>query len=593
MSKRRGFRDEPVTAPAFDAADEDTVLPAADLPEPPRRLGDVLVDRGVLTHDEVTQALELRRDAPVKRRRLGQVIVDNDLADEREVADALGELFGLPVVSLAAEVISVEAGRLLPKAVALRNGLLVLDKDENGTIRVATPDPKNVLALDDLRMHTGAEHVEVVITTESDLRLQIEKVWSISNDTDEVTATLGLDESAADEVEDAVMSADEAPIVRLVASVLNDAIRMGASDVHVEPLRRGLRIRMRVDGVLRETLTVPHGSRAAFTSRIKIISGLDISERRRPQDGRTRIDLGDLSVDARVSTLPSMHGETVVIRLLARAETTQRVDELGFEDNQLRAVRDALARSQGLVLITGPTGSGKTSTLFSALQEIHDVTRNIITLEDPVEIQLPGITQVQINEKAGLTFATGLRSVLRQDPDVVLVGEVRDSETAELALRASLTGHLVLTTVHTNDAVSALTRFVDMGVAPYLVASSLSLVVAQRLVRRPCDACAEPYEPPDDVLAMLEVDRSFLEGGSPRSGAGCRLCNDSGYLGRRGVFEVLEVTQAVRRTLLSDPTEGALLAATAKDQPLTLRDHALLLAKSGGTTFEEVLRVTR
>jgi type IV pilus assembly protein PilB len=374
--------------------------------------------------------------------------------------------------------------------------------------------------------------------------------------------------------------------------VLADAVRRGASDVHVEPMERGLRIRVRIDGVLREVLTIPHSSRLAFVSRLKIVSGLDIAERRRPQDGRTRIDLGDISVDARVSTLPTMHGEKVVVRLLARAETTPPLGDLGFDDRQLKAFRHALDRPQGLVLITGPTGSGKTSTLFSALSEIHDISRNIVTLEDPVEMQLPGITQVQINERAGLTFAAGLRSVLRQDPDVVLVGEVRDTETAELALRASLTGHLVLTTVHTNDAVSALTRFVDMGVEPYLVASSLSLVVAQRLVRVPCRVCAEPDIPDDDLLARLGIDRSYLDGGEPTRGRGCRVCGDTGYLGRRGVFEVLEITPEVRRTLLSDPTESALLAAAQASGSSSLRAHALAVARAGGTTLEEVLRVT-
>jgi type IV pilus assembly protein PilB len=558
-----------------------------------RRLGDVLVDRGALSEAALAEALELRLRAPSHRRRLGQVVVDNHLAGERQVAEALGELFDIPVVDLSTEIIDPDEGRLLPKAIARRNGLLVMGRSPEGTLRVATADPKNVVALDDLRLHSGGSALELVIATESQVREQIEHVWSLTQDEAHQVSSDDIDDEPDSGTDaDAVDEAQQAPIVRLVSSVLADAVRRGASDIHVEPLQRGLRIRLRLDGMLHEALTIPHSSRGAFVSRLKIIGGLDIAERRRPQDGRTRIDLGDVQVDARISTLPSLHGEKLVVRLLARAESTPRLDDMGLDERGLRAFHQTLRNPQGLILITGPTGSGKTSTLFSSLGEINDDSRNIVTLEDPVEIQLPGVTQVQINTKAGMTFAAGLRSVLRQDPDIVLVGEVRDTETAELALRASLTGHLVLTTVHTNDAVSALTRFVDMGIEPYLVASALSLVVAQRLVRTPCRNCVEPYTPSDEVLALLGLDPQHLDGATPKKGRGCRACSSTGYLGRRAVFEVVEVTPEMRRVLLADPTESALAGAARAAGAQTVRTHALDLARTGGTTYEEVLRVT-
>jgi type IV pilus assembly protein PilB len=337
-------------------------------------------------------------------------------------------------------------------------------------------------------------------------------------------------------------------------------------------------------------MQVPAGAANAVVSRLKIIAGLDISERRVPQDGRTNIVLEGRKLDARVSSLPSIHGEKIVLRLLDNGADLPTMDELGMTPVDVANVRRMLAASQGLVLITGPTGSGKTSTLYAALRETLTPERNVVTLEDPVEVQLPGITQVQVNERTGMTFAKGLRSVLRQDPDVVLVGEVRDGETAELALRASLTGHLVLTTLHTNDAVSAITRLVDMGAEPFLVASSLSLVIAQRLVRRPCTSCVAPYTPDADILASLGLDASALVGAHFVRGAGCADCGETGYRGRVGVFEVLQITPGVRAALLSDPTESSL--ASAARGRTTLRSAALAMARDGETTLTEVLRTT-
>ena len=386
--------------------------------------------------------------------------------------------------------------------------------------------------------------------------------------------------------------ADEAPTVRLVSMILADAVRGRASDIHVEPQPEGMRIRYRVDGLLRDVMLVPKGAGPALVSRLKIISGLDIAERRRPQDGRTQFMIEGRSLDARVSTLPSLLGEKVVIRLLARDGGVPALDRLGFDVRQEAVLRSAMAAPQGLVLITGPTGSGKTNTLYSAVEVIADPTKNIVTVEDPVEVRFTGITQVQINDRAGLTFARVLRSVLRQDPDVILVGEIRDTETAELALKAALTGHLVLSTLHANSASAALTRLTDMGVEPFLVASSLTCVVAQRLVRVPCVDCARPYEPAPAHLAALGFPRSVLDGATPRRGSGCPSCSGTGYHGRVGVFEVLEVDDALRAVLMSTPTESAVSQASHAAGMTTLRSAALAKARAGTTTFEEAARVT-
>jgi type IV pilus assembly protein PilB len=387
-----------------------------------------------------------------------------------------------------------------------------------------------------------------------------------------------------------VTDLESAPVVRLVNAILSGALDARASDVHIEPQYSGLRVRYRIDGMLRDVMDVPPAAALTVISRLKIMAGLDIGERRVPQDGRTNIVLEGRKLDARVSSLPSIHGEKVVLRLLDNGAALPTLDQLGMTHSDEVHVRRMLAASQGLVLITGPTGSGKTSTLYAALQETLTSERNVVTLEDPVEVQLPGITQVQVHDRAGMTFARGLRAVLRQDPDVVLVGEVRDAETAELALRASLTGHLLLTTLHTNDSVSAITRLVDMGAEPFLVASSLSLVIAQRLVRRPCPSCVRPAEPDPDTLAALGLDPLSMVDGQFVHGAGCANCGETGYRGRVAVFEVLRVTPDVRTALLSNPTEASLSAAAAGRT--TLRSAALALARSGGTTLREVLRAT-
>ncbi len=557
-----------------------------------QRLGDVLVDAGVITAADLAETLARQGNGDRSRQRLGVMLVELGFADEQEIAEALGSQLGLPLLDLSQRLPSPEVVRLLPRVVADRAQALVVDRTEHG-LAIAMADPTNVLALDDVKLHTRATSLTVIVATPTQISDQLARAWSLNEDANGVAAiveTMGGE--ATDPVELDEGSAVDAPTVHLVNRILSDAVRARASDVHVETQSDALRVRFRVDGILREAMTTPRRVAPAVISRLKIVSGLDIAERRVPQDGRARITVDGSQVDCRVSTVPGVHGEKVVIRLLTRGAQVSRLDALGLTRPQLELFRSVLTAPQGLVLITGPTGSGKTNTLYSAIAEIVSPEKNVVTLEDPVEVQLPGITQVQVHERAGMTFEKGLRAVLRQDPDIVLVGEVRDTQTAELALKAALTGHMVLTTLHTNSAAAALTRLVDMGVEPFLVASSLSLSVAQRLVRTPCSACAVPYVPEEDVLTLLGLTRADLADATPRKGTGCPLCARSGYVGRTGVYEVVEVDAAMRRVLVKDPSESAVGAQVRANRTATLRTSALEKARRGETTFEEVVRVT-
>lgn len=556
-----------------------------------RRMGEILLDAGVIDATQLAEALEVQREPQHRGRRLGQVLALLGHATEKEVAVSLAQSLGLEHVDLAKVVPDPEVLRLLPQHIAERTGAVAVDRHPGGSLIVASSDPTNVLALDDVRLYTRSNDILLVVATATQVRELVARAWSLSGDSAEVDLIEGIaDEPAARD--DVVDAGEDAPVVRLVNQVLADATRMRASDIHLERQRDGLRIRYRVDGLLRDVMTAPARVGPSVVSRIKIMAGLDIAERRVPQDGRARIKVDGHDLDTRVSTLPALHGEKVVIRILTRAEGVSPLDDVGLEPAQLAAVRRALAVPQGLVLITGPTGSGKTTTLYSAIHETMTPEKNVITLEDPVEVQLPGITQVQINPKAGLTFEAGLRSVLRQDPDVVLVGEIRDAQTAELALKAALTGHLVLATLHTSSAVGALTRLVDMGVAPFLVASSLTAVVAQRLVRVPCTSCAAPYAPDEDTLSLLGLAREDLVDATPVRGTGCPECGQTGYRGRTAVYEVLEVDAALRSVLLGTPTEAAVGEQARAGGLATLRTSALVKAWRGQTSFEEAVRVT-
>ncbi|HEY6797611.1 MAG TPA: ATPase, T2SS/T4P/T4SS family [Kineosporiaceae bacterium] len=608
---------EPAAEPALEPASEPALEPASEpgeqrtdgahQPGRPRadperlggsrrrQIGDFLVENGVITPEQLSLAMGMQRRAPGPRRWIGRVVVDLGMAGERDVADGVARMLQLDVIDLSKVVPAPDLVRLLPRAVAERIHVLVVDRTPRGELVVAASDPTNVLALDDVRLYTRSTELKVYVATDSQIREQLNRAWSLGSDGAHVAEIVEeVSGTAADDEERWVSSGaeDEAPIVRFVTRILADGVRQRASDIHIEVQRETLRVRYRIDGVLRDVMEAPKRVSTAVISRVKIISGLDIAERRVPQDGRTRFTVEGLAIDARVSTLPSLHGEKVVIRLLTRGDDVPDLATLGLDPDQLAVLEAALAVPQGLVLITGPTGSGKTNTLYSAIARISTPELNVVTLEDPVEVQLPGITQVAVNERTGMTFSKGLRSILRQDPDIILVGEVRDGETAQLALKAAMTGHLVLTTLHTNSAVAAVTRLVDLGAEPFMVASSLTLSVAQRLVRRPCPACAAPYQPDDAILRLLGLDRRGLQGSAGRRGTGCTDCGGTGYRGRTAVYEVLDVDGPLREVLMREPRESAVAAHARAVGMVTLRHSAVRKAILGTTTFEEAVRVT-
>jgi type IV pilus assembly protein PilB len=557
-----------------------------------RQIGEVLVEHHVITQDQLDAAHLAQRDAP-SHRWIGKVVVDLGMADERDVAECLAHMLHLDVLDLSDVVPSPEVVRLLPRAVAERIHVLVIDRNPRGELVVAASDPTNVLAFDDVRLYTRSADLKIYVATDSQIRDQLNRAWSLGTDSSHV-AEIVQEVSGGEEEQDQWpgASADDAPIVRLVTQILEDGVRSRASDIHIEVQRYTLRVRYRVDGLLREVMEAPKRVSSSVISRIKIVSGLDIAERRIPQDGRTRFTVDGTMIDARVSTLPSLHGEKVVIRLLTRGDAIPTLPALGLEPDQLTTVEAALAVPQGLILITGPTGSGKTNTLYSAIAKVRSPELNIVTLEDPVEVQLPGITQVGVNEKSGMTFSRGLRSILRQDPDIILVGEVRDSETAQLALKAAMTGHMVLTTLHTNSAVAALTRLVDLGAEPFIIASSLTVSIAQRLVRCPCQHCVAPYRPDTITLTLLGLVPDDLLSATPCKGTGCHECGGTGYRGRTAVYEVLDVDGPMREVLMKEPTEAAITAQARAAGMVSLRTAAILKALHGQTTFEEAARVT-
>ncbi len=556
------------------------------------------MDQGVLTQAQLDHLLVKQAERGQERKRLGRLAVEEGYATERQLATALGAALELPVVDPMRERVDVPVARQLPRSVAERNGVMVLGRNPaTGRMLVAVTDPTNVFALDDVRVHLKVSDLEVAVTTDADLRAALTRVWSLSDDGAAAAVLNDLaEERSATSIEAEIAAGatdvDDAPIVKLVDMILREGVGQGASDIHIEPQSTDVVVRFRVDGQLRDVMTVPKIAGPSLASRLKIMAGLDISERRRPQDGRARFVAGGENVDIRMSTLPALPGESIVMRLLPRAKDLPPLARVGLREDQLESLLHSVRQPQGLVLITGPTGSGKTSTLYSTLLAVRSREKHVITLEDPVEIALAGITQVGVSEKAGLTFAAGLRSILRQDPDVILVGEVRDSETARLALQASLTGHLVLTTLHTNDAIGAVARLLDMGAEPFLVASALTLVVAQRLVRKPCTQCRAPYEPSPRVIEALGLTPEDIAAGTPMMGKGCNTCRETGFRGRTGIFEVLSITDAIRTAMTTGAGERALAEAAKQSRTLSMRQSGIAAALAGETILDEVLRVT-
>lgn len=527
------------------------------------------------------------KEAESSGRSLRDVLLDERVVTEVELVEAAADVHGLEFVDLVGYPIDPEAVSALPMSVITRHRVLGIGV-QGPELVVAITDADDVVALDDVRAAT-ARRVRPVLVVASELGRIIERLRR--EDTD-LTDLAGLSGDTASAVSDLESSSDDAPVIRYVNSLLDQAIRSGASDLHIEPTETDLRVRYRIDGVLHEVETVPRAVQAALISRLKIMANVDITERRVPQNGRMSVQLGGRVVDLRVATLPTVWAEKIVLRVLDTSGLDPRLDKLGFSDDNRDRFAASYRKPHGMLLVTGPTGSGKSTTLYATLREINSADINIITVEDPVEYRLPGVNQVQVNIKAGLTFAAVLPAILRSDPDVVLIGEVRDRATAQLAVEASLTGHLVLSTLHTNDAPSAVSRLVEMGVEPFLVGSSLDCVLAQRLARRLCDWCKEPYQPTE--LEMVAA--RWHESGLPPAPqlwrpVGCRSCSNTGYRGRIAIHEVMPVTEEIERLAVHRASAHEIRRAAHEEGMHDLRYDGLVKTQSGLTSLAEVLRV--
>jgi type IV pilus assembly protein PilB len=560
-----------------------------------KRIGDLLIQSGVITRAQFEKAIEIQNagaeDSRHKKRRLGKILVELGFVTESRLADTLALQLSIPRVELSAEVIPAEVLQLVPSEVAESNVLIPVRRKDN-QLMVAMSDPLDLLAMDDIRFRTGLE-VKACVSTESDLRAAIDRCYKVEDAVDDILklstdlSDLEIvkesdDESQAPQV--LQQMSQTAPIVKLVSTIIMDAIRRRATDIHLTPHETFVQVRYRIDGNLQDTLKLPKRIQAPVISRIKILGNMDIAVRLSPQDGSTRLRFGKNHVDLRLSSLPATFGETVVIRILDRSRGLLPLPKLGVPDPLFKKLQEAGSKSQGMILVTGPTGSGKTTTLYAFLQWLQDPAVNIITVEDPVEYSIPGITQVSVREQAGLGFPQFMRSALRQDPDIILVGEVRDIETAEIAIRAALTGHLVMTTLHTNDTIASIIRLVDLGIPPFLISSSLTFLVAQRLVRRICSHCKEeiPYpegELPDEFPRLSHCYR----------GRGCPNCGYSGYHGQVGVFEFLEVSAAIKRLIANNASESTLREEARKEGMISLFEDAWKKVAEGITTIAEVM----
>ena len=559
-----------------------------------RRFGELLVERGWVSPDQLAQALRAREDP---RERLGQTLVRLGLLKERDVTELLGEQFALQVID-AEHLAKADprAVQLVPEHLA-RQALLLALRREDDTLEVAVGDPLDVVSLDHLRALTGCT-LTVRLAQPSEVREAIDDFYQEIRASENLGEILDkIDLSATSEEEDVDLAAlrqqvEDAPVVRLVNLMLAEAIDARASDIHVEPLRDRITVRFRIDGTLHEVMKPPKNLQMAIVSRIKVLADVDIAVRLLPQDGRLTVHLPDREVDIRVSTLPTAFGEKVVLRLFDKKVFTREIENLGLDGTGLDAFRRAIHLPYGMILVSGPTGSGKTTTLYSALSEIRTVSRNLLTVEDPIEYHIEGVNQVHANHKVGMTFARALRSILRQDPDVIMVGEIRDAETADIAVKSALTGHLVLSSVHANDAPGTVTRLIDMGVPRYLVGSAVALVMAQRLVRRVCERCKESYLADLDQLSALGDDGAQLAGRRLWRGRGCLACKQTGYLGRTALFEVLELTRPIRRMVLDGQNEDQIKQHAMAGGLVTLRQSGIRKILEGVTTLEEVRHAT-
>lgn len=553
-------------------------------------LGDLLVEYNIITGEQLEKALALQKE---RGERLGQILVNLGYVTEQNILEILEFQLGIPQVSLTKYRLDQELIKSMPEHLIKLHKVIPLKK-QGKKLTLAMADPLDLVAIDDIALAAGCE-IEPVIAASKDIDNAIGRFFGMAEEVEkyfddfEVAAAQEIDVLNLEHIDAAV---DDAPVIKAVNYIIQAAIQAGASDIHIEPHERRVRVRYRVDGVLREAMNLPKHIHAHLASRVKIMAGMDIAEKRTPQDGRIQIKTGQLNVDLRVSSLPIIFGEKIVIRILDKNRLILQLEELGFDGPVLEKFRHLITQPYGMILLTGPTGSGKTSTLYAALSALNNEKGNIITVEDPVEYVLEGINQVQINTKAGLNFAGGLRSILRQDPDIIMVGEIRDSETAEIAVRAATTGHLVLATLHTNDAAGALTRLMDMGIEPFQVASSVLGIVAQRLVRRICRGCNDVYEVPTGDPERILLNATLDEPLTLAKGKGCDACNKTGYRGRVALHELIVMTPGIRKLVMTKASTGLIRRQAISEGMVPLRDDGIRKIMTGITTVSEVMRAS-
>ncbi len=547
------------------------------------KIGEILIRANLITEEQLNQALQSQKESG---KPLGKILVDNGLITEEQLAKALAQQKNLPVVSLSELEIDSMAVTLIPERVARRH-LAIPIGFEKGKLVLAMANPLDIHAIDDIRVITSYE-IKPVVCTESEIVNAINQHFRVS--VEQMVESIKVEEVREAKGEELKVVAEEAPIVKLANQIITQAVNQGASDIHLEPQEREFKVRFRVDGVLHDVMSLPRKVQAGLTSRFKIMSELDITEHRVPQDGRCGLTFSEREIDLRVATLPTVYGENITLRILDKSRALLSLGDLGFQPEMLEKFKSCYTKPYGAILVTGPTGSGKSTTLYATLNVINSPEKKIITVEDPVEYRLPGIIQIQVNPKVGLTFANGLRSIVRCDPDIIMVGEIRDLETAQIAVEAALTGHLVLSTLHTNDASSALARLIEMGVESFLVSSAIDCVLAQRLGRKLCVYCKEEYKPTEKFLRENFVDREFEDVTLYRA-KGCRKCHNAGYKGRIGIYELMLVSDEIQNACLERKSSEEIEKIAISQGMETLREDGFKKVKQGITSIEEVLRV--
>jgi len=549
---------------------------------------DILLKKSLITEEQLKK---IREDSKKKGMPVGKLLVRSGVVSEDDYAQATSEILGVPYIDLANYLVDAATIKCIPENIARKHKAIPVFKI-GSTVTVAMTDPKDIMVIDDLTRRSNGE-IEAVLASESAILSAIDQYYGVTGSVNEVIKDINKGakkDAGLVELDSAKLSemAEEAPVIKLVNLIIMQAVKDRASDIHIEPEETSLKVRFRVDGILHEMFSPPKHLEPALMSRIKVLSKMDISEKRRPQDGRFNLKIENRDIDMRVSSFPTIYGENIVIRILDRGSILLGLDKLGFSRDMQKEFEKLIKRPHGIMLVSGPTGSGKTTTLYSALSAIDSEEKNIITVEDPVEYHLGRIRQSQINPKAGLTFASGLRSILRQDPDVVMVGEIRDKETAEIAIQAALTGHLVFSTLHTNDASGALSRLIDMGIEPFLISSSVVGILAQRLVRVICDKCKQSYKPTEEISKGLE-----LEGKELFRGKGCNKCKDTGYKGRIGIFELLVINDDIRKLIVDRSPSGVIKKKANESGMKVLRSDGLDKVVRGVTTVDEVIKATQ